>query len=163
MKITKEWMNKHWMAIFAIVFVALIVVGIVGFATLEPTVDTRPRSATRSHAPTRPTPTPLPGQERLPPGVSHAEMVAIKAVQQYAADGTNTVLIWVSVVMAAKKAMGDNIDMTDAYWSARKNGQRFQVRFSYKEDGRWQYAEWRYVPSTGLVFGENQLGQMTVR
>ena len=140
MKITREWMNKHWLVIFAFVCVALMAMGMAIWPSLEPT-NTRPRSA----------------------GVSSAERAAIKAVQEYTLDGTNTVSTWLLITLLAKGTMGDNIDLDDAYWAARENGQRFQVRFHYKEDGRWQYAEWRYVPSSGLVFGENQLGQMTVR
>jgi hypothetical protein len=104
------------------------------------------------------TSSPSSGDELTP-----AEKEAIKAVQQYSADGSNKVLDWLTIALAAKKGMGDNIDLSGAYWSARQNGQRIQVRFFYKEDGKWQYAEWRYVPSTGYVAGENEMGRLTVR
>jgi hypothetical protein len=91
-----------------------------------------------------------------------AEKAAITAVQQYSTDGSNKLLDWLAVAMAAKKGKGDSIDLSNAYWAARENGERIQVRFHYKEDGKWQYAEWRYVPSTGYVAGENEMGRLVV-
>ena len=96
-------------------------------------------------------------------GLTQAEKAAIRAVQQYSIDGTNTVLDWLNVTMNLKKAIGDNIDLSGAYWSAWENGQRIQVLFCYEEDGRRQCAEWRYVPSTGYVAGENEMGRATVQ
>lgn len=141
-------MTKKQIAILAGLSLSVLCVfcalGYLIITTTGPTATPKPMPTPKLTATPEPTPTP-----------DTEMMQVIKYVQNYPAlSGGATIGETVGISIWALQAQGYNVEIVG--WWAEPQQTRWSVRFNFYLDDRPTYAEWWYVPSSGLVIAKNQ-------